>query len=456
MPERLSSVCLDICKTHVPLKRPKKRRTIPPDRRKLMRSRTKVTQPLAANPSNDKTAKLKKRLTEIEKSLRLSYEDEDQRQEEKATSNIKKNPNYFFSYAKRFSKAKTGIGPLRTAEKTLTICPTKMANLLSEQYNSAFSQPKYSDSTEDLLKLFPDEEQTRETLCSIHFSDADIEEAMCELRLNAAAGPDGIPACLFHKCSAALAPPLAAGAIWRKTLHEDKIPLILKSAFIVPIHKGKSKALPKNYRPVALTSQLTKVFEKVVRRQLVSFMDTHCLFNSGQHGFRAGRSCLSQLLDHFDTITKLLEQGKGVEVVYLDFAKAFDKVDIGVTLRKLHQMGIRGSLGRWLVSFLTGRLQSVVVNGKVSQPQPVISGVPQGSVLGPLLFLILLGCIDENFAHSFISSFADDTRVAKSINSANDPSLLQQDLNSIFKWARDSNMMFNSEKFEMLIRPRTY
>ena len=139
-----------------------------------------------------------------------------------------------------------------------------------------------------------------------------------------------------------------------------------------------------------------------------------------------------------------------MDVIYLDFAKAFDKVDIGVTLRKLHQMGIRGSLGRWLVSFLTGRLQSVVVNGKVSQPQPVISGVPQGSVLGPLLFLILLGSIDENVAHSFISLFADDTRVAKSINSANDPSLLQQDLNSIFKWARDSNTMFNSEKFEML------
>ena len=165
-----------------------------------------------------------------------------------------------------------------------------------------------------------------------------------------------------------------------------------------------------------------------MRKQIVSFMEEHNLFNSGQHGFRSGRSCLSQLIDHFDTITRFLEQGKGVEVVYLDFAKAFDKVDIGVTLRKLHQMGIRGRLGRWLVSFLTGRQQSVIVNGKASAPQPVISGVPQGSVLGPLLFLILLGNIDHDVAHSFVSSFADDTRVGKSIQTPEDANYLQQDL----------------------------
>ena len=108
------------------------------------------------------------------------------------------------------------------------------------------------------------------------------------------------------------------------------------------IHKGKSKAEAKNYRPVALTSLLIKIFEKVIRKQLVSFMDEHQLFNKSQHGFRSGRSCLSQLLYHFDLITRSLEEGHSVDIIYLDFSKAFDKVDIGLILRKLQFIGIGG------------------------------------------------------------------------------------------------------------------
>ena len=113
-----------------------------------------------------------------------------------------------------------------------------------------------------------------------------------------------------------------------------EIPGICKSALITPIHKGKSKAVPKNYRPVALTSHLIKVFEKLVRKIIVNFLQKHNLFNLSQHGFLEGRSCLSQLLCHFDRITSELENGRGVDVVYLDFAKAFDKVDHGIILGK--------------------------------------------------------------------------------------------------------------------------
>ena len=120
-----------------------------------------------------------------------------------------------------------------------------------------------------------------------------------------------LPAALLRNCSHAIAPALAR--IWRKSLSEGVIPPTCKSALIVPIHKGKSKAVAKNYRPVALTSQLSKVFEKVVRKYLARFMSEHLLFNENQHGFRAGRSCLSQLLSHFDTVTAHLEQGRGVD-----------------------------------------------------------------------------------------------------------------------------------------------
>ena len=228
------------------------------------------------------------------------------------------------------------------------------------------------------------------------------------------------------------------------------VPATCKFANIIPIHKGKSRAEAKNYRPVALTSLLIKIFEKVIRKQLVSFMEEHHLFNQSQHGFRSGRSCLSQLLAHFDHITQLLEQGSNVDVIYLDFAKAFDKVDIGLILRKLKLLGVDGKLGRWLHGFLLGRLQSVVVNGQKSAPTQVISGVPQGSVLGPLLFLVLIADIDKEVASSFISSFADDTRVGHAVANNQDIQKLQDDLKAVYRWADNNNMEFNSDKFDHL------
>ena len=130
----------------------------------------------------------------------------------------------------------------------------------------------------------------------------------------------------------------------------------------------------------------------------MAYMEENNLFNPGQHGFRLGRSCLSQLIAHYDLITRLLESGRNVDVIYIDFAKAFDKVDYLVTMKKLKGMGISGKLGRWIHAFLTNRKQAVVVNGTKSMPADVKSGVPQGSVLGPLLFLVLIGDIDREVA----------------------------------------------------------
>ena len=194
----------------------------------------------------------------------------------------------------------------------------------------------------------------------------------------------------------------------------------MKMANIIPIHKGSSRGVAANYRPVALTSPLIKLFEKVLRNRMIRYMEEHDLFNPGQHGFRLGRSCLSQLVAHYDNILRLLENGQNVDVVYLDFAKAFDKVDFLITMRKLQSLGITGKLGKWIYAFLTDRKQAVIVNGHRSQPSNVMSGVPQGSVLGPLLFLVLLGDIDRNVAEAYVSSFADDTRTAMGISSVDD------------------------------------
>ena len=238
--------------------------------------------------------------------------------------------------------------------------------------------------------------------------------------------------------------------IWRKSLDTGQIPQILKSAHVVPIYKGDCRGTPKNYRPIALTSHLIKVFEKVIRKKLVQYMESYQLFNPSQHGFRFGRSCLSQLLSHYDRILELLEAGGNVDVVYLDFAKAFDKVDFGITLKKLNSMGISGKVGHWVYSFLTNRTQTVLVNGNRSRKADVLSGVPQGSVLGPLLFLILIGDIDKDVVVAFLSSFADDTRVGSRISCEEDTQTLQTDLESVYNWTTENNMELHGSKFELL------
>ncbi|CAL4059403.1 unnamed protein product [Meganyctiphanes norvegica] len=210
--------------------------------------------------------------------------------------------------------------------------------------------------------------------------------------------------------------------------------------------KGKLKIIDQ-WHSLLILSRFSK---KVIRKKIIEFLKNNNKFNDSQHGFRSGRSTLSQLLSHFDNILKCLEEGEDVNVVYLDFAKAFDKVDFSIVLNKLKTLGITGKLGRWIHCFLTGRTQRVVVENISSSTKEVISGVPQGSVLGPLLFLIMIGDIDKSVLTAFLSSFADDTRVGHRVKTVEDLTKFQKDLDSIYLWASTNNMEFNSSKFECL------
>ena len=317
-----------------------------------------------------------------------------------------------------------------------------MESTLLIQYSSVYSKPK--EMLPSSIELFPVEKAdlsgSGNKLLDIIFGENDIIEAIDDISPTAAAGPDGFPAILLKQCKEALSKPLFL--LWRKFLDLGMTPESLKMGHIIPTHKGGSNGVASHYRPVALTSHIIKIFEKIVRKNIVDFMERHDLFNNNQHGFRMGRSCLSQLLSHYDKILSLLEQGLNVDVIYLDFSKAFDKLDFHIILKKLKELGITGKLGRWIHSFLTGRNQSVLVNGTRSAPTPVLSGVPQGSVIGPLLFLVLIGDIDEFVNYSFLSSFADDTRVAKGIRNIQEASQLQLDLNEVYAWAESNNMTF--------------
>ena len=183
---------------------------------------------------------------------------------------------------------------------------------------------------------------------------------------------------------------------------------------------------------------------------MVTFLEDNHLISGSQHGFRKGRSCLTQLLHHYDNLLRHILEGNVTDVMYLDYSKAFDKVDHEILLRKLHNIGIRGKLYDWIADFLTERRQT---DGKSSFFEIVTSGVPQGTVLGPLLFILHVDDMDQVVMLVLIGCFADDTRLSIALRaglSEEDMLALQTDLLNVVQWAIDNNMELNESKFDLL------
>ena len=442
--DKFYTLVFNVCKDLVPIKKKQNTKQICKAvryRRSLIKRRRKITKRLMNIKATNRITSIKKELIEIEKKLQKSFQSSHHHMEEKAIEAIKSNSKYFFSYVKAKSKVKTGIGPLYNADKKLTKNSKEMAEILSQQYVKVFSQPTDSKSNQATA-------EASNSIPPLKVTCEKFTKAIDELCVSAAAGPDGYPAILLKNCKLALAKPLVL--LWETSLDKGIVPDVLKKSLITPIHKGGSRAEAANYRPVALTSHIIKIFEKIMRHHIVEHMVQNNLFNANQHGFTSGRSCLSQLLEQFDVILDYIDENANVDVVYLDFAKAFDKVDHTIVLKKMKDLGINGQVYAWMESFLRNRYQSVSVNGVTSDPQRVISGVPQGSVLGPLIFLLLIRDIDHDVLYSIVMSFADDTRATKSVKSINDIAKLQSDLQQIYQWTDDNNMELNDIKFELL------
>ena len=443
----ISNICLKICEKYVPKRKPVRKSLIPRDRRILMLKRSELYKKLV--PSKDITVKnsIYTKIEKIENNLLVSHENERQLNEALAISAIKSNPKFFYKYATKNTKIKAKIGPL-IQDKLVTSDPEAICEILRKQYDSVFSKPTNKNKVNNPRIFFSTPINDIPSLKSIQFQQEDIMTAIKSISNNAAAGPDNFPAILLKTCANELSTPLYH--LWKTSLNTGKIPVLLKNAIITPIYKGGSRGEAQNYRPVALTSHVIKIFEKIVVKKITTFLEDNQLMNANQHGFRSQRSCLSQLLAHYELILDTLESNNSADVIYLDFAKAFDKVDHGILLHKLKALNITGDVAVWIHDFLSGRKQQVVVDGTLSEKSSVISGVPQGSVLGPLLFLILISDINKKVEHSHVSSFADDTRVLKKINKIEDCSKLQYDLEKIYEWANENNMCFNSCKFERI------
>ena len=352
------------------------------------------------------------------------------------------NPRYFFSYAKRFAKVASNIGPLKDKDGIIHQDPKTMADILQRQYVSVFSDPSSPDLKDP--KFAPSE------FCieDINFSTEDIIDAINEIDPYSATSDQDILAKVIKECKENICVPI--DIIWKRSFHSETIPPACKTQFISPIFKKGYRTYPENYRPISLTSHFIKIFERVIRQRMVKFLEENSILSSTQHGFRKGRSCLTQLLAHYDRIMQNLNSGQETDVIYLDYAKAFDKVDHNTLLKKLHRYGIRGKLHNWIKEFLINRTQTVVIDGHHSVYENVKSGVPQGSVLGPILFILYINDLNAHVKYSTIGSFADDTRASKAISTIKDTQELQSDLNSIVEWSQHNNMKLHEKKFEFL------
>ena len=189
--------------------------------------------------------------------------------------------------------------------------------------------------------------------------------------------------------------------------------------------------------------------ESLIKDHIMNHMIKHKLISPYQFGFMPGRSCTTQLLHVLDYLTKHLDSGFQIEMIYLDFRKAFDSVPHQRLLHKLSSFGIHGNMLKWIKCFLSNRKQQVVLNGRKSCPVPVTSGVPQGSVLGPLLFSIFVNDL-PSIVSSLIYLFTDDTKIFHVVRNKGDHIALQNDLNSLYEWSLKCQLSFNISKCKHL------
>ena len=418
---------------------------IPAERKRLLGRLKMIKRDKRKAVSEHKKEQLDKKIEKTEQEIINQRRKEKLKEEKKVIESVKENPKVLYAYINRENKRHVAIGPFRVGEDYV-YDDKKICKMLVGQYKEQFTENTMEKNKEEIYRLLNN--VMEEDLTDINITEQDIIDAINDVDENSSAGPEEVPAVFLKKTKEAIAKPLKI--LLRKSLDEGVIPDIFKLANITPIHKGGAKTKPEQYRPVSLTSHIMKVFERVIKKKLLSHLIKHNLINEKQYGFVPGRSTQSQLLAHYKDIYEAMEEGVRVDTVFLDFAKAFDKVDHSILMKKVIKHKIKGKLGRWIMEFLINRKFIVIANGTKSDPEDVLSGVPQGTVLAAILFIIMISDIDEEIKQCIVRCFADDTRVSNKIKTENDKKIMQEDLNTIYKWAQENSMKFNSNKFEQL------
>ena len=350
-----------------------------------------------------------------------------------------KNNKSFWSYIRSKRQDNTTINSLKDGSKVVFSAKGK-ATVFNDTFKSVFTREDTSNMPEIGEPMVP-------PMDHITITPDGVLKLLQEIKIRKATGPDMIPARILRDYAAELAPILTF--IFQQSLDTGTVPSDWRTANIVPIYKKGDKSNPSNYRPVSLTSICSKLIEHIIFSQIMTHYDNHHILADVQHGFRPGRSCESQLIITTHDLASALDDKQQVDAVVLDFSKAFDRVPHQRLLKKLQHNGINGSLLYWIQNFLTTRSQRVVIDGQSSASVPVTSGVPQGTVLGPLLFLTFINDIPTGIT-SKLRLFADDCLMYRPIHNAHDSQLFQQDLDRLHHWSTTWQMKFNTAKCHVM------
>lgn len=358
--------------------------------------------------------------------------------EMKLAQDIKHAPKRFFSYVQSHTRLRRQVPRIIQTEQGLVEGDLQIAEEMRRFFMSVFRL----DSG-----VLPTQLQNHSSAAQVEHLRIEESETLRELnslKADKSPGPDGLHPAILKVIAPVIAPPLTH--LFNLTLEKGTIPDDWKTATVIPIHKGQDISRVTNYRPVSLTSILSKTLERMIRNHISSHLMRHKLLNPAQHGFIKGRSCLTNLLRTLDEVTAALDRGSEVRIGYLDFAKAFDCVNHRLLGVKLRCYGIHEELCKWIMNFLSNRSFSVKVRDATSELAYPSSGVPQGTVLGPLLFIIYVNDLPVGL-NSSCFMFADDVKLLSTVPGS---SQMQSDLNKVAQWSEDWDLPLNSAKCSIL------
>lgn len=355
-------------------------------------------------------------------------------------SAIIEDPKLFWRYVKLNKGTSSSLPSTLIFEGVSTDSGDAACNLFADYFKSNF----LSSAASTPLRVDYAAEGTvcNNSLSYIEIDTRSVFKLLKSVDLTKGAGPDRIPPLFIVKCSEKLASPLSM--LFTRSIQEGVVPAIWKSAFITPVHKNGDKSNIKNYRPISKLCIFAKLFERIVYTQVYNFLKAS--FIPEQHGFLKNRSTTSNILLFTEYTSRNMDSGGQVDAVFTDFSKCFDRIDHVILLQKLYNAGIHGNLFRWFSSYIDNRTQKVVVSGYASAWNRVPSGVPQGSLLGPLMFNIFVNDIGMCFNTSKFLLYADDMKIFKKINSINDCYQIQQDLLALEQYCSRNKLDLNVSK----------
>ena len=334
----------------------------------------------------------------------------------------------FYKHVNRKLSCKTGIGPIKRSDGSYSSTDVEKANII----NNYFASVCTIDDTN--LPPFQPKADINHSFEQITITAGKVKKVISKLKNNLSSGPDNLPPLFFKKLSKSLSEPLAL--LFNSLMSFGGVPTEWKSALVLPVFKKGVSSDVSNYRPISLTCVCSKLLECLIKDDMLVYLQKNNLISKCQHGFLSKHSTFSNLVESLNDWTISINRHNQTCIAFIDFAKAFDSVCHSKLIYKIEKYGISGNILTWITNFLSNRSQRSVVGNGLSDYVLLLSGVPQGSVLGPLLFLLFINDVMDNFSDGVITKlFADDVKMYVEITCPADYLKLQESLDYLYRWS---------------------